>query len=218
MKNNIKRLINQYMECTGTKSLDINSEMFIEDFANWIRERNRIGSEYPKYLDYMGLNYSTSNCSEVGKCKFDTVVKPFDTTLITTETCISGVNSDRIITGYMRVINGVPVLVRKRNEDIVVNDIPNRVIHTYMTQNPYTYEELVGWDHLHNSRKRNIIVGTYGSIHDKDTTNNIRQIEYLRSKLSDNDYLEDYFTNNGSYFYIIATDRMEHKLVKRLYR
>ena len=208
MEINIKRLIEQYMSSTGTKIIDLKSEKFISDFANWIMELQKTGKRYTDLLEYLELDYNTRNCAEVGKCRFDTVVKPFDTTIITPDADIVGVNKGRIITGNMKVYGSVPIIVK----DELIDLIPSESIHTFMTQNPYTSNSILNWENLHNSGEANIIVGTYGSIHDKDTDDRIKLIE--------SHYIEDYYTSNDSYFYVIGSTKKtkEKVLVKSLNR
>ncbi len=216
MEQYIKNLIEQFRLATGNKNTDLNSEAFITEFTGWIRSRQKIGKEYTYFLNYMGLRFADPNCAEIGKGVYDTVVKPFDTKLITTATqSFEELKmKDRIITGNMRVYKGYPVLVRHDIKGNRLDQIPNDIILTYITQNPFSQNSISGWEGLHNSGNNNIIVGIYGNVFDKDAEAKIKLIEALKSKLSSDDFKEDYSTLDDKYFYAIGSQRMVKKLVK----
>lgn len=214
MEQYLNNLIEQFKSSTGLKNIDIKSEQFIDEFTQWLKNRQLMGKEYAYFLDYMGFRFADSDCAEVGKGEYDSVVKPFDTVLITSATPIKKVNPNRIITGNMRVYESVPVLVRHNKGGNQLDLIPSDIIHTYMTQNPYGQSLISGWENLHNSGNNNIILGIFGSIHDKDIESRIKQLELLRDKLTCGDYKEDYSTSGDSYYYAIGSDREIKKLYK----
>jgi len=170
-------------------------EQFMNEFTAWIKSRQSMGKEYTYFLDYMGLRFADADCVEIGKGKYDSVVKPFNTTIITPATPIKKVNPDRIIKGNMRVYESVPMLVRHNDGRNQLEPIPSDIIQTYMTQNPFGPSSILGWENLHNSGEHNIILGIYGSIYDKDIKTRIKQLETLRDKLIYGDYKEDYSTH-----------------------
>ncbi len=214
MEQYLNNLIEQFRLATGSKTTDVKSEQFISEFSAWIKSRQKMGNEYTYFLDYMGFRFADADCAEVGKGEYDSVVKPFETTIITPATPIKKVNPDRIIKGNMRVYESVPVLVRHNKGGNQLDQIPNDIIRTYMTQNPFSQSSISGWENLHNSGDNNIILGIFGSIHDKDIETRIKQLESLRDKLTCGDYKEDYSTSDDSYFYAIGSDRMVKKLYK----
>ena len=216
MEQYIKNLIEQFRLATGNKNTDLNSDAFITEFAGWIRSRQKIGKEYTYFLDYMELRFADPDCAEIGKGVYDTVVKPFDTKLITPadQSFEKLKMKDRIITGNMRVYEECPVLVRHNIKGNRLDQIPNDIILTYITQNPFSQSSISGWEGLHNSGNNNIIVGIYGNVFDKDAESKIKLIEALKSKLSSDDFKEDYSTLDDKYFYAIGSQRMVKKLVK----
>ena len=209
MEQYIKNLIEQFRLATGNKNTDLNSDAFITEFTEWIRGRQKIGKEYTYFLDYMGLRFADSDCAEIGKSVYDTVVKPFNTKLITpaAQSFEKLKMRDRIITGNMRAYEGCPVLVRHNIKGNQLNQIPNDIILTYITQNPFSQSNISGWEGLHNSGNNNIIVGVYGNAFDKDIDAKIKLIKTLKEKLFSDDFNEDYSTSDDKYFYAIGSKR-----------
>ena len=180
MRQYLNILIEQFRLATGSKIADIHSETFVSDFSAWLINRQKIAKEYVSFLDYMGFHYADIDTAEVDKSEYDSVVKPFETTLIT-RAPIKSINPERIIIGSMRVYDSVPILVNASQKKGIsqVIQVPNDIIHTFMTQNPFTKQNISGWESLHNSGKNDIILGIYGSIHDKDIESKFEQMESL---------------------------------------
>ncbi len=220
MEKYLKNLVEQFKQATGTKNVDTNSQAFISEFESWIKQRQLDGNEYLGLLDYMELSkFSDPMTAEIGKGQFDTLVKDFDTTIITPYS--KGIivpDSSRIITSDFRVYEGTPVLMRQTEKGTTqVDPITSTSALTFMTQNPYTPEQIANWEQLHNGRESDIIVGIYGSVYDKDTESKIKQIENLRDRL-DESYKEEYAVVGDTYCYAIASERMVKRLVKTLTR
>ncbi len=216
MEQYLKNLIEQFRLAIGNKNTDLNSKEFISEFTEWLKSRQKIGKEYIYFLDSMGLRFADSDCAEIGKSAYDTVVRPFNTKLITlaAPSFEGSKMKSRIITGNMRVYEQCPVLVRYNIKGNQLDQIPSDIILTYLTQNPFSQGSISGWEGLHNSGNNNIIVGIYGSIFDKDVEAKIKLIEDLKGKLSDDDFKEDYSTLNDKYFCAIGSQRMVKKMMK----
>jgi len=211
MDEYFSNLIEQFKLATGSKNVDITSNQYASDFLIWLKNYQSLGIEYTCFLDYLGFRFTDESCAEVGKGKFDSVVKTFDTLLITTALPIKGVNPERIIKGNMKVFESVPVLVKYIKKGNQVIQISNDIIRTYMTQNPYNQSLITGWEDLHNSGKNNIILGIFGSIHDNDRQTKIKKLKSLKHKLTNTDYIEEYDASGDNYFYVIGSDRIEKK-------
>lgn len=220
MEKYLKKLSEQFKQATGTKSIDFNSQAFISEFGEWIRQRQLGAEEYLSLLDYMNLSkVNDPDTAEIGKGRFDTIVKDLDTTIITPYSKdIIVPNPKRIITSDFRVYEGTPILMRQSEKGTTqIDPIITTSTLTFMTQNPYSQEQIANWEELHNGRNSDIIVGIYGSIYDKDTESKIRQIEDLRDKLDDS-YAEEYAVFDDTYCYAIASTRKVKRLVKTLTR
>jgi hypothetical protein len=136
----IKLLISQFKSATGTKNIDIESEGFISDFNNRIKSRQDISQNYLSMLGYMGLQKITEPSTiEIGKGRFDTIVKPFDTTIITPYS--DGLivpDESRIITSEFIVHNGMPILYKLKGTNVSEVKLISGDFNIFMTQNPYT--------------------------------------------------------------------------------
>ena len=208
-------LIEQFKQATGTKNIDINSQLFISEFSEWIRSRQNISENYLNLLEYMELyRFADPDTAEIGKGQYDSIVKPFDTTIITPHSeGLETLDQSRIITSDFRVFDGTPVLTKTNEKGInQIDPITSTTTLTFMTQNPYTPEQIRNWEQLHNSGENNIIVGIYGSIYDKDIEQKIKELEALRDKLYES-YKEEHTVIDDTYCYAIASERM----VKRLF-
>lgn len=163
--------------------------------------------------------FADPTTAEIGKGKFDTLVKDFDTTIITPYSKdIIVPDASRVITSDFRVYEGTPILMRQTEKGTTqIDPITSTSVLTFMTQNPYSQSQIANWEQLHNRRENDIIVGIYGSVYDKDTESKIRQIEDLRDKLDDS-YKEEYAVVNDTYCYAVASTRKVKKLVKTLTR
>ena len=159
--------------------------------------------------------FADCNTAEVGKGRYDTIVKPFNTTIITpySEGLIVP-NKSRIITSKFIVLNGMPVLYKANGMNITeTKPILSDSTLTFMTQNPYMEANIKNWEQLHNSGESDIIVGVYGSIYDKDIESKLKQIQELEEKLNGS-YIGDGAVIGDTYSYAIASKRKVKTLVK----
>ncbi|MDY5928964.1 MAG: hypothetical protein SPJ27_02885, partial [Candidatus Onthovivens sp.] len=99
MEKYLSLLIEQFKQANNIKNVDINSQAFISEFSEWIKLRQDVSKNYLALLEYMELSkFADCDTVEVGKGRYDTVVKPFNTTIITPH--ISGLETlgnERII-------------------------------------------------------------------------------------------------------------------------
>lgn len=219
MSNYKKSLLEQFKSSQGIKSKDAEQKTYMLDFAEWILERQNIGEDYTYFLRYLELPFETSNCAEIGKSVFDSVVMPYDTTIITPH--IEGLetlDASRVMGATFQVVEGVPVIYIPSKEDTVeMIEVPESVIKRYMTQNPYSRENIASWHRLHNSKDFDITVGLFGSLNDKDIEEKINSLQFLKDKL-ERDFIESYEEDNGKYYYVLASERKVKKLVNVLTR
>ena len=212
MEKYISLLIEQFKQATGIKNVDINSQSFMLEFSEWIKPRHSISNNYLDLLEYMELSQiSYPDTVEVGKGQYDSIVKPFNTTIITPHIAgLETLGNERVINSEFVVIGNTPVLFGNNRNG---KPIATSSALTFMTQNPYTPTQIANWEQLHNGRENDIIVGIYGSVYDKDTESKIKQIEDLRDRLDDS-YKEEYAVVGDTYCYAIASERMVKRLVK----
>ena len=201
-------LINQFISAEGINSKDLKSRQFFADFSEWVRIRQNIGKQYIRLLDQLELEFYSSECAEIGKCGLDSIVKPFNTTIITQVDKIIQVDPKRIIKGDFKVKQSIPVLEKYDLEGNPKYIDLRKYFKIYMTQNPYSEKSILGWENLHNSRgtDTSIICGVYGKIYDKDIKGKIAQLNELKSKLKKESFVSDYEEDNDNYFYVIASE------------
>lgn len=219
MSNYKKSLLEQFKSSQGIKSKNAETKIYMQDFAEWILERKNIGEDYTYFLSHLELPFETSNCAEIGKSAFDSVVMPYDTTIITPHIeGLENLDASRVMGATFEVIEGTPVIYIPTKEDAVeMIEVPESEIKRYMTQNPYSMENIAAWHELHNSHEFDITIGLYGSIYDKDIEEKINSLKSLKGKL-ERDFIESYEEDNGKYYYVLASERKVKKLAKVLTR
>ena len=206
----MREVMEQYLLTMGIKNVNELSDEFLSEFYEWIIEYKKIGDEYLEFLNYLDFNYEDSRCVEFGKGKFDSLVIPFKTKIITKDKSIKGVNQDRIINGSLKVCYSEPLLIEDNKVDILSNKVFD--IHTFITQNPTSVNKILGLEDLHNSGFYNIILGIYGNNNDKNKNDKINLLKKIKERLNDLDYKDEYASFNGNYYYAIGSLR------KRLYK
>lgn len=216
MEKYLSLLIEQFKQANNIKNVDINSQAFISEFSEWIKLRQDVSKNYLALLEYMELSkFADCDTAEVGKGRYDTIVKPFNTTIITPH--ISGLETlrnERIINAELVVMGETPVLFGANKNGKPISSSSNL---TFMTQNPYTPIEIRNWEDLHNSGESDIIVGVYGSIYDKDIASKLKQIQELEEKLNGS-YIREDAVVGDTYSYAIASKRKVKTLVKTYIR
>ena len=210
MEQYLNNLLEQFRLATNSK-IDINSKEFLKDFANWLKERQVIGEGYTEFLDYMALRFQDSDCAEIGKGDYDTVVKPYNTRIITPNAVSFEMDrvKNRVVPGNIEVLDRSVVLVRNNKPIYLLSD----VISTYMSQNPYSVSEFLNLIDVSNSVGSNIILGVYGSIHDKDKSAKVDELRDLSKRLNYG-FISNYETSNDTYYYVVGLKGKQKKLVK----
>ena len=219
MSNYKKSLLEQFKSSQGIKSKDDKTKTYMSEFVEWILERKNIGVNYTELLRELEIPFETSYCAEIGKSAFDSVVLTYGTTIITPH--IEGletIDSVRVIESSLDIIESTPVIYMPGEEDATeMIEVPSSVITRFMTQNPYSSENITTWHRLHNSKDRDITVGVFGSVYDKDIKEKIDSIKTLKDKL-EREFVESYEEYNGKYYYVLASPRRAKKLEKILTR
>lgn len=185
-------LFKQY--CTA-KGLDINntSNMFSNDFVDWIVQNKSLLNSYMDYLTALGFDYPTDDVVEVGKGQYDSIAKS-GFNLISIFAGTLGKNNSRLF-----VDRGMPLVMR--NNGIT---IPSE--HIILTHNPYFESDILGWYLIHNMGDKNISIGMFGNLSDEDTKIKVGLLEQLSKQMTD-DYSLDYDTSNGNYYCSLNSKR-----------
>lgn len=206
----IEALCKQFKSAKGYTYGDLSSKYFNDEFLWWLLSRQKLISEYIKFLEKLELDkIKTNNTLEIGKGVYDSVGKYFNTKIITPY-AFDFYKSCNIISGEFFVFNGLPVI---NNGLIRIINSCNTDKITFMTQNPYINENIYGWDSLANSNKYDLVLGVYGENDDKDKASKIKLLREFKNKLLV-DNKEEYMENNDLYYYVISTGNEVDKLLE----
>ncbi len=204
MENSYMELFKQFCAARGIDKIECSFEDFEREFSGWLSEQKEIGNEYLSIIKNFNLFSGNSKCAEVNKGIEDSITLPFNTKLITPYIDDTSINeSDRVIDGnlYINKIHIVPVLT---SDTVKMMVIPREQIKTYMTQNPYSFNMLDGWDALHNSGRSDILVGVYGNVNDSDREKKIENLLQFKRRLNGL-YREINYVINDKYFYVVGS-------------
>ncbi|MBQ3468435.1 MAG: hypothetical protein IJH18_00030 [Bacilli bacterium] len=216
MKRYLHSLRDQFVEATGVKNVDPTSSLFISEFSDWIEKRQRIGSNYLELLRHMRDEIEPVNSAktlEIGKGKYDSIVKRLRTTIVTPYTeGLEHLNEDRVIKGDIALFGDRPVLIKHlsvRDSEAIL--LPRDTV--LMTQNPYSPACIMNWTNIHNSGNNDIIVGIYGSINDKDRGAKAKQLEAFIERL-DEPFVQQQILVYDTYCWAVASKRRGKRLIK----
>lgn len=202
-----------------SKAVDISDftdpDSFFNNFQLWLQKMDKISEEYAKLLDNNGIDFMDSNVAEVGKSGYDSVVRQYDTTIITeVPKTFKNVQEDRIIEGRIEV----------ERDGLYIKNGKKRLkkdwIDTVMTQNPYDFRKenryqsrtLERLAFLHERELNKIIIGFYGSLKDKDRKEKIAKLKLLKQNLEDISCIEREDSEN--FYYVVITDTTAKNKVK----
>ena len=211
-------LLKQFLDAKGLRMDDMNSHYFISSFTDWIKENQKIGEEYLQFLfQICGKNViDREDTFEVGKGKLDSIVKNLKTIIISPYgEEFTDVDRERIICGRLG-INGCLPFCYKESKNSIEKTRKSYSTNTFMTQNPYSVDDIFNWECLQNGSSNSIIVGAYGDIKDKNVNQKIKMLEEFRKKLICNVNYE-YITLNNNYFCIVNGSKKKKELVKKYY-
>ena len=105
-------------------------------------------------------------------------------------------------------------MVKDNKGNKILDTLSPSMFNTFMTQNPYSPKHIMYWDEIHNRGEKEIILGVFGDIHDKDTKYKLNELKEFKNKLIGS-YSEDYMVEDDTYCYVIASNKVEKKLFKR---
>lgn len=210
-------LYDQFRKASGSKNIDLGSKEFLEDFSNWLKDMQKRGERYLEFLNYLDIDIDSYMVAEIGKGKSDSLVKDLTATIITNYPegiDRNGFSNSRLIKARFSVSSGEPILYHIDNKgNYIIDTLSPLMFKSFMTQNPYTKKQIDDWDCLHNKGDKNIIVGVFGNIYDKDSVDKINELIDLKRKLI-GAYIEDYTTIDDTYCYVIASNKVRKILRK----
>lgn len=214
MKNQeyILKLLEQFKKAYGLAKVDLHSNELISHFYEWIYKRQIDGENFLRLLDEAEIDTDVISCAEVGKGKFDSILMPYNATIITpyyeTFRNCQKPEDGKIITDTFDVIGGVPTLTDKNPIIPEMRIIKPEEIQTFMTFNPYADENIYRWAQLHNNKNYSIIFGVYGNIRDKDRDEKLQLLKRLKYLLFDSYTIDIDAVIGNNYYNITASDRL----------
>ena len=207
MTNSYKQqLINQYKKAMGIHRFNPENISDLREFEEWLKslkDRNEVYIALLKDNNIkLGNDFSTA---EVFKGGLDMATRKVKTKIISEY--IDGKDNEAFIKGNFMVFNGKPIVFT--SEDGITTFKNLEGINTFMTQNPYSPNDIKGWDAMHNNTK-NIIVGIHGSKQDKDKKEKEKLLINLKEQLYTH-IIDEYYEANGNYYYFVASDQTKIK-------
>lgn len=186
------KIIRQFEEAKGESVKNIHLEVYLATLKEFIKERQRIKNTYRFFLSSLSLDFNDEDTVEIGKGRYDTLVTDFDKTSMITPYIRGLENKNRII---------IPSTFKVLQNGIILSDSPY-TFKTYMTQNPYSIEDIENFEKIDG----NLIFGIYGNIYDKDRKYKIQTLYNLNKRL-DNNFMIDGGTFDDDYYYILTTNK-----------
>ena len=165
-KDNMKDLFKQFCNAYGVSDPDIHDKGMINLFFNWLYGEKRDNDEfYLDQLDNLGIDYESNRTVEVGKNAYDSLVVPYKTIIVPKSNEGLEELGKRVIVGNLQFHGNLPFIIQKGFT--VDHSIPCDSYKTFMTQNPYSYEDIAEWNRLPEAY-HDIVVGIYGDVEDAD--------------------------------------------------
>lgn len=184
------KIIRQFEEAKGESVKNIHLEVYLATLKEFIKERQRIKNTYRFFLSSLSLDFNDEDTVEIGKGRYDTLVTGSDRTSMITPYIRGLENKNRII---------IPSTFKVLQNGIILSDSPY-TFKTYMTQNPYSIEDIENFEKIDG----NLIFGIYGNIYDKDRKYKIQTLYNLNKRL-DNNFMIDGGTFDDKYCYTLIT-------------
>lgn len=211
MEQYIVLLIKEFITSKNIRNPDIKSELFIQEFTEWINERKLISNNYIAFLSAFDIQLANEPSTvEIGKGKYDSITTNNRMSRITPyldkEEC-----HNLLIKGRLIVQGDRPLVLFTPTSHPI--DLTSITALTYVTQNPYSKKDIRNWDELYNYLPNSVVLGVYGSTSDKDIESKINMLLEIKDKIHC-DITEAYATKNGSYYYAIGKNSKVLKRVK----
>lgn len=192
---------NLYMQYCAAFGMDYNG--FDENdkyFWIWANELLKRTKTYTDYIKFLNIELSCDKSIELNKGKYDSLGK--DLVMVVSPYAETMHLENRKLVLY----NGKP--------NMIINDESYSVfdIGIYLTQNPFSYNDIDKLLTLHNKNNDNVCIGIHGSIYDKDRQKKsqiLKDIYHCFSGEAKFNLDEDH----ENYFGCITTNRKIKKLV-----
>ena len=187
----LELLKKQFCEANGLRKFNNNSKADLEAFKSFIAERKIIGEKYNEFLKYLEIDITTSNVVELYKGNVDSIVKDFDTLVLTPYSI--DIDKDRIY---------------RELSDLLGNKV---LINRFITQNPSFKNDIKSLINYYNQYKYDILIGVYGKVYDKDKNKKMKELIKLSRKIDDYQYNTSILKDRYNYYFVLYTNLLETK-------
>ncbi len=205
-------LFQQYMSSRGFLEVNKHDRYVLEDYEEFLDERKRLMPNYVELLKILNIDFDKETTVEVGKGNLDSVVIPYEATIVTPYKGLFEARKGKVIEGKPMVIDDDIEVIYKysmaNGRETKKLDIQEGRI--YMTQNLYGPQGVRNWFHL--IPKNDIVVGVFGLRQDKDMNEKIDAI-YKVADLIEGSKLSMGEVDDGYYCAMRSTGK-EKQLVK----
>ena len=198
-KEYYKLLKLQYYKATKDKIKTIIDDDLNENMYNWLFIRHEIGKRYIEYLNNLGYDVKTQETAEIGKGLFDTIVRKYETTIISPY--IEKIDSNRVFTYSLNLSTSYPTLM-KYGKNMRIEDLASvpKYINTFLINNPYQRNDLFGLENLINKGEFNAIIGMYGQTGDNDKAKKLKILYQLSNKIRTHQFQLKYEKDKDYYY------------------
>jgi hypothetical protein len=196
-------LIDQFNSSIDKNLIGEYSSSYRDDFKEWLITLRKNTIIYQQFLqEHLGTDLNCPNVVEIEKGEYDSVSLPLTSIISQYGSTLQKSNSELVL-----LDNNLVVF---QNSSV----LPIDNYSLFMTHNPYASYNLTEFRAL-KDRDKNVCIGAYGLLRDKDRD---RKIRLLKSYLSDN-LEEEYDTYRGTYLYCLHTkiNTLKQKKIKKNY-
>lgn len=212
MEKYLNKLLEQFMSAKGITHADVSSKEFIKDFCSWLKEYKLASEKYLCLVECVNDGHTYDmNSVEIGKGLYDSLALDKTTTIMTPYSDgLEDKTESKIITGVFsaRGFGHGPVVLTNGRLSLVDDNIKR-----YVTHNPYTQSDIRNWERLQISGK-DITVGVFGSVYDKNIEEKIKQMKELKNRLVSGYATEEYGTIDYMYYYFLNSNNKKLTLNK----
>lgn len=201
-RENFLLLLNQFATAKGIKNIDSSSKEFMDEFSAWIIEMQKAGELFKTVLDDMEYDYKSKNVVEANKSKQDSLILPYDSTLITPFYDGLEISHTRLYPAIFGMSDNTPTAYT----DEYSSAVNLCFLNSFMVNNPYDQSYLYNIENIFNNGFLAGEVGFYGFINDKNYEQNIKLLEEFKENIS-RDYQEQQVTIGDCYGLVLTSKR-----------
>jgi hypothetical protein len=199
-------LLEEYQNARGYTGINPNNPVIMEDIEKFIKERKRSNDLYGELLDCLMLDCRDCDTIENINAKEFLISRTcdYDTTVATSDRKIyDDVRRDRVMIGNIKVFDGIPELVTKKDGTMVFTSLDS--FKTIMVTNPRV-KAMRYFSEIFKVGKYNLIMGINGMDHDYDRKQKVNTMNKIADTFGNSIIARSiYDPSTDDYAYVIAT-------------